>query len=81
VFGLLLGFTIPTSAGQPLKTGGKPDLEVSLLVYDCAGIQAALLSRALDQTKVIFGNAGVVVAPVICTQDEFQRFASRLLMP
>jgi hypothetical protein len=71
IWGLLLGVNFPATARQTPKTKGKPDLKITLRTYDYAELPAGLLSRALNLTEIIFGNAGVVVAPILCTQDKF----------
>ena len=78
---LLLGVNIPATAKQAAKTEGEPDLEITLLVYDYVGLPAELLSRSLNQTKAIFGDAGVVVVPVICTQTGSPGVCHRTLAP
>ena len=45
------------------------------------GLPAELLSRSLNQTKAIFGDAGVVVVPIICTQTESPGVCHQTLAP
>jgi hypothetical protein len=70
IWGLLLGVNSPAAAKPAAKTEGEAGLEITVLVYDTVGLPAELLSRSLNQTKAIFGDAGVVVVPIICTQTE-----------
>ena len=70
IWGLLVGSTGPAMARHAAKMEGKPDLKITLRVYDYAGLESKLLSRALDEAKMIVADAGVVVARVICTQDD-----------
>ena len=70
IWGVLLGVGLQATARQTPRTKGKPDLKIALRVYDYAGLPAGLLSRALNLTEFVFGEAGVVVAPILCTQDK-----------
>ena len=68
--GFLLATNIPATARQATPTAPQPDLKITLRVYDYAGLQAELLDRALDGAAIILRDAGVVVEPIICTQNE-----------
>jgi hypothetical protein len=81
IWGLLLGISFPATARQTSRRKGNPELKVTLLVYDYAGLQADLLSRALEQTKVIFADAGVVVAPTLCTKGKTAEICHGPLAP
>ena len=81
IWGLLLGVNFSATARRTPKGKRKPNPKITLRVYDNAGLPARLLSRALNQTSVIFGDAGVVVAPIFCTQDEPPAVCSQALDP
>ena len=70
IWELLLAANIPAMARQTTETGAPPDLKITLRVYDYAGLQTELLDRALDGAAIILRDAGVVVEPIICTQNE-----------
>jgi hypothetical protein len=70
ICGLLLGASGPAMARHTAKTEGKPELKITLRVYDYTGLEGGLLRRALEEAKIIVADAGVVVAPIICTQDD-----------
>jgi hypothetical protein len=69
------------SAKQLSKKEGDPYPEITLRVYDYAGLQAELLSRALGLTKTIFADAGVVVVPIICTEHKSSETCNEPLAP
>ena len=58
------------TATPTAQTGAPPDLRITLRVYDYAGLQARLLNRALAAAGIILRDAGLDVAPIICTQAE-----------
>jgi hypothetical protein len=70
IWGLLLSVNCPATARPAPKTKGTMDLKITLRVYDYAGVQAGLLGRALDHAREIFGDTGIAVARIICTNDE-----------
>ena len=68
ILGLMLGVNCPATA-RP-KPEGKMAPKITLRVYDYAGLPAGLLSQALNHTEMIFEDAGVAVARIVCTNDE-----------
>ena len=70
ICGVLLGASGPAMARHTAKTDGKPGLKITLRVYDYTGLEGGLLRRVLDEAEIIVADAGVVVAPIICTQDD-----------
>ena len=81
IWGLLLGSNFPAMARQTSRMEGKPDLKITLRVYDYVGLPADVLSRSLNQTRVIFEDAGIVLVPIICTQKESPGVCHRTLDP
>jgi len=69
-WGLLLGGNFPATARQASKMEGKPDLKITLRVYDYVGVDAGLLRRALHEAGIIVGDAGVAVVPILCTEGK-----------
>ena len=69
IWGLLLTTYIPATARQATPAAATSDLKITLRVYDYAGLQPELLRRSLDEAGIILRDAGVVVEPIICTQN------------
>lgn len=70
LLGLLLGSTVHVWARHALKAEAAPVPQINLRVYDYQGLQAELLNQALHHVVEIFADAGVVIEPIVCTQDE-----------
>jgi len=56
----------PSHAPKPQQ---HVQLKITLLVYDYAKVESHSLDDALERMRTIFAEAGVTVAPLICTGD------------
>lgn len=66
ILGLALGISLPASARRSSKVEREVDPQVTIRVYDYAGLEARLLSRAMDYAAHVYGRSGIEVGRVLC---------------
>jgi hypothetical protein len=66
ILGLALGICLPAHARRSSKVEGEADPQVTIRVYDYSGLEAELLSRAMDYAAHVYGRSGVEVGLVLC---------------
>lgn len=66
ILGLALGICLPARARRSSKVEREADPQVTIRVYDYSGLEAKLLSRAMDYAAHVYGRSGVDVGRVLC---------------